>query len=861
MDPSLPELPIRPLLPEVVDTLGRDGAAVLVAPPGAGKTTLVPLALLGADWLSGTILVLEPRRLATRAAAHRMAQLLGEGDVGGTVGYRIRMETRVGPNTRIEVVTEGILTRMLQSDPALSGVGAVIFDEFHERSLHADVGLALALQTRSLFREDLRLLVMSATLEAEPVAGLLGGAPVLESRGRTFPVETRWRERAVEGWIEPAVAATVQDALHESGDILVFLPGAGEIRRTRERLAEGGLPPDVELHTLHGSLPREAQDRAVAPSPPGRRKVVLSSAIAETSLTIEGVRVVVDAGLMRVPRFDPGTGMTRLETVQVTRDSADQRRGRAGRVAPGVCFRLWTPGEDRGLVPARTPEILDADLAPLALELASWGAEPEELQWLDPPPRAAFAHARELLEALGLIDTEGGLTPAGREVSELGLHPRLGRMLLKARELGLERLGCELAAILGDRDILQGPGRAPDADLRLRVEAVRSGRSPLGGHRLHRGGLVRVRREVEHWRRRIRGGEGRGGGPSSAKGGRTRAGASRRGEASSEMKSGDLGWVGLLTAFAYPDRIGQRREGQRGRFLLRNARGAEFRESQSLEAAEWIVAAAVEARGAEARIFLAAPLTEAEVEEHFDHAVEEAEQVEWDEEAGRVRARRVRRLGALEISTAPLRRPAPHLLGEALLEGVRSRGSHVIPWSKESAHLRDRLQFLHVVDPEGWPDTSEQALMDTLEEWLLPFLSGARSLDALRGVDLQEALLSRIPWEARSRLDELAPSHIQVPSGSRIRVDYENPEAPALAVRLQEVFGLDETPRIAGGRVALTVRLLSPARRPVQVTRDLASFWREGYFEVRKDLRGRYPKHYWPEDPHSATPTRRTRPR
>lgn len=837
MRPPLPDLPIRPLLPEVVDTLGREGAAVLVAPPGAGKTTLVPLALLDAAWVSGTILVLEPRRLATRAAAHRMAHLLGEDDVGGIVGYRIRMETRVGPRTRIEVVTEGILTRMLQSDPALSGVGAVIFDEFHERSLHADVGLALALQTRSLFRDDLRLLVMSATLEAEPVARLLGGVSVIQSKGRSFPVETRWRERPVEGWIEPAVAATVQAALDEDGDILVFLPGAGEIRRTRERLVERGLPPEVELHTLHGSLPREAQDRAVAPSPPGRRKVVLSSAIAETSLTIEGVRVVVDAGLMRVPRFDPGTGMTRLETVQVTRDSADQRRGRAGRVAPGVCFRLWTPGEDRGLVPARTPEILDADLAPLALELAHWGAEPDELQWLDPPPLAALAQARELLEGLRLIDAEGGLTPTGREVTELGLHPRLGRMLLEARELGAERVGCELAALLGDRDILQGPGRAPDADLRLRVEAVRSGRVPLGGHRLHRGGLARVRREARHWLRRIRSDPSRGAG------------------------NGDLGWVGLLTAFAYPDRIGRRREGQRGRFLLRNGRGAEFRESQSLEAAEWIVAAAVEARGAEARIFLASPLTEAEVETHFHHAVEEEDRVTWDAEVGRVRARRVRTLGAVEISSAALRSPAPHALGRALLDGIRSRGAHVIPWSKESGHLRDRLQFLHANDPKHWPDTSEQGLMDTLEDWLLPFLSGARSLDALQGVDLQEALLSRIPWEARAQLEAWAPSHIEVPSGSRIRVDYSNPEAPALAVRLQEVFGLNETPRVAGGQVPVTMRLLSPAQRPVQVTRDLASFWREGYFEVRKDMRGRYPKHYWPEDPHSATPTRRTRPR
>ncbi len=838
----LPDLPVRELLPRVVRMLGRERSAVLVAPPGAGKTTTVPLALLEAPWLEGRkVLVLEPRRLAARAAAQRMSSLMGESGAGGTVGYRVRMDTRVSRRTRIEVVTEGVLTRMLQSDPTLDGVGAVLFDEFHERSLHADLGLALCLQSRTLFRDDLRILVMSATLDAEPVARLMGDAPVLRSEGRQYPVETHFLDRPVEGWIEPAVVRTVLQALDETeGDILVFLPGAGEIRRTRERLGDAGLAGNVSVHALHGSLSRDEQDRAIEPSAPGRRKVVLASAIAETSLTIEGVRVVVDSGLMRVPRFDPGSGMTRLETLRVSRDSADQRRGRAGRLAPGVCYRLWTEGEDRGLIPGRTPEILEADLAPLAMDLAAWGAKPGELRWLDPPPEAAYAQARELLVELELLEPAAGLSDTGRRVASLGLHPRLGRMLLRARELGLLRLGCELAAILGDRDILRARGRAADADLRLRVEALRKGRAPLGGHEVHRGGLARARREAEHWQRILKA-DGEGGGGRSSR--------------------DDLGWVGVLAALAYPDRIGQRREGERGRFLLRNGRGARFRESQSLEGADWLVAVEVEGRGREARIFRAAALEADEVEAHFGSSARTVQEVVWDEEAQRVRARRVRRLGALELSRAPLVDPDPHEVAQALLEGVRSRGPQVLPWSRELRQLRERMHFLHHHLPEEWPDTSEEALMDELEEWLLPFLAGMKSLDDLQRLDLRQALLARVPWDAREKLEGWAPTHLQVPSGSRIPVDYSNPDAPALAVRLQEVFGLTETPRIGGGRVPVTMRLLSPAHRPVQVTGDLASFWRDAYFEVRKDLRGRYPKHYWPEDPLAATPTRRTRPR
>ncbi len=849
-----PDLPVVEALPALRRALDDEGSAVLVAPPGAGKTTLVPLALLGAAWLEGRkILVLEPRRLATRAAAARMAHLLGEDDAGGTVGYRIRMDTRVSGRTRVEVVTEGVLTRMLQSDPALAEVGCVVFDELHERSIHADVGLAMALQCRELLRPDLRVLAMSATLDAEPVAALLGGeggpAPVVRSEGRMYRVETVWRDTPVDGWIEPPTVATVLRALdEEEGDVLVFLPGTGEIRRTAERLAEAGVPRDTTVHPLYGNLSRDAQDDAIRPSPPGRRKVVLATSIAETSLTIEGVRVVVDAGLMRVPRFDPGTGMTRLETLRVTRDAADQRRGRAGRLEPGVCYRMWTAAEERGLVPARTPEIVEADLAPLALDLAVWGAEPGELRWLTPPPESAYAQATELLRELEVLDEEGAVTEHGRAVAGLGVHPRVGHMLLRAREEGLDGVAADLAALLGERDVLLGSGRAPDADLRLRLEAMRRGRSQgvgrvgrVSGHEVHRGGLHRALREADHLRRTV---------AQAATGGSRRA--ARPGPEAEAH-------AGLLLAFAYPDRVGARRPGERGRYLLRNGRGAAFREAQSLEGAEWLVAAEVEGRGREARIFRAAPVDAAEIEEAFRDQIREVEEVRWDADAGRVRAFRRRKLGALVLSEAPLGDAAPHLVARGLVEGVRETGVARLPWSKETGQLKERLLFLHRWQGDPWPDTSDEALEETLEDWLLPFLSGMRALDDLKRVDLAEALLTGVPWETRARLDELAPTHLEVPSGSHVRIDYSDPDAPALAVKLQEVFGLTETPRIGGGRVPLTMKLLSPAQRPVQVTQDLASFWRDAYFEVRKDMRGRYPKHPWPEDPLEAEATRRTK--
>jgi ATP-dependent helicase HrpB len=855
--PGVAGLPAVETLPRLRAALRSPGEAILVAPPGAGKTTVAPLGLLEEPWLGARrVVVLEPRRLAARAAARRMSQLLGESSAGGTVGYRVRGEVRSGPGTRIELVTEGILTRMLQSDPALSDVGLVVFDEFHERSLHGDLGLALTLHARSLLRQDLRILIMSATLDAERVSALLGGAPVVESRGRVYPVETRWRRHptrgGVGGGVEGAVVAAVGRALaEEDGDVLVFLPGAGEIRRTEARLRALDLEAEVDVRPLFGHLSGDEQDAAIAPSPPGRRKVVLATAIAETSLTIEGVRVVVDSGLMRVPRFDAGTGMSGLVTLRVTRDSADQRRGRAGRTAPGVCYRLWTRAEDHGLVPHRLPEIQEADLAPLALELAVWGARPDELIWLDPPPGAAFAQGVELLRALGAVDEAGFATPHGRRMARLGLHPRLAHMLLRGQALGLIRPACELAALLAERDPVRSEEGFADADLRLRLEALeayRAGRSPTRvlprGHRADQGALARVAREAARLVRILEADSG----PAVDAG----AEPAMAGDAEADPN--------VLVALAYPDRIGQRRPGSRTRFLLRNGRGARLEGSSALESAEWMVAAEVEGHGRDARIFRAAPLTRAAVEAHFGDQAEKRDDVYWDDAAGRVVGRRRRMLGALILAEGDLPEPDADAVADAFLGGLQRAGLEGLPWTKSSRQLLDRLRFLHHVDPDRWPNASDAALLDSLEEWLLPFLPGARRLSDLQRVDLEAALLSRVPRDRTGQLVDLAPTHIRVPSGSRIPVDYSDPTAPSLAVRLQEVFGLLATPTIAGGRVPVTMTLLSPAHRPVQVTRDLASFWSDAYFEVRKDLRGRYPKHHWPEDPLTATPTRRARP-
>ena len=824
-------LPIEPELPRVCAALGEHRNVVLQAPPGAGKTTRVPLAVLDQPWLgSRTIIMLEPRRLATRAAAYRLAELHDD-PVGDTVGYRMRMESRVGPRTRIEVVTEGILTRRLQDDPTLSDVGLVIFDEFHERSLNADLGLALTLRTQQLLRDDLRILVMSATLDGEAVARLLDDAPLLTSEGRSYPVETRYREPRRGQRTEGAVVAAVLDALErEEGDVLVFLPGAGEIRRVESLLAERELRPNVIVAPLYGMLPREAQDLAIRPSANGTRKVVLATSIAETSLTIEGVRVVIDSGLSRVPRFSPRSGMTRLETVRVSRASADQRRGRAGRLAPGVCYRLWAEQEQHHLLAQTPPEILGADLAPLALDLAAAGVDnPADLRWIDPPPAAAFAHARDLLHELGALNDKGLVTDHGRRMARFPVHPRLSHMLLRGKAIGAGPLGCELAALLSDRDILRGDD-PPDADIGIRLELLRGSSLAHGDSFVDRDALHRARGEAGRLARAL--------------------------DVSLEPRQ-PLERAGVLLGLAYPDRIAQRRIEGGGRFLLRNGRGATFVPGQSLATAPFVVVAELDDRRPESRIFVAAPLDAGDLLAEFRDQIVTERVVEWNEEAGRVIARDRERLGALVLRDAPAALDAT-AVRDALLTALTRKGLSALRWSENATRLRQRIAFARTIGP-GWPDVSDEALTSSLDRWLGPHIADATRLDDISRVDLETALAGLLNWEQRRDLERLAPSQLEVPSGSRILIDYSDPAAPVLAVRIQEVFGLVETPRVGGGRIPLTIHLLSPAHRPVQVTKDLASFWRTSYFDVRKDLRGRYPKHEWPENPLEATPTRRTK--
>lgn len=817
-------LPVDEALPRLRAALDQRNAAVLVAPPGAGKTTRVPLALLDAPWLQGRRIVMqEPRRLAARAAARRMAVSLGEA-VGETVGYRVRFDTKVGPRTCIEVVTDGLFLRLLQEDPSLESVGCVIFDELHERGLETDLSFALVCEAQAALREDLRVVAMSATLDPGPVSARLGGAPVIESAGRMFPVDTRYLDREPMGRLEDNIATAVRRALaEETGSALVFLPGVGEIRRVEERLQ--GIGADVDVAPLYGDLSPVEQDRAIAPSAPGRRKVVLATSIAETSLTIEGVRIVIDSGQMRVPKFSPRSGMTRLETVRVSQASADQRRGRAGRLEPGICYRLWPEQAQRGLLPFTPPEILDADLAPLALELAAWGtSDAASLPWLTPPPAASLAAARALLADLGAIDATGAITPHGRAMVRLGQHPRIAHLVLKGRELGQGKVAALLAAILGERDFLRLPPGQRDADLRHRVDIALSGR---------RDGSLRLIQEAA---RRLM---PRGGGEERA----------------------DIAMTGPLLALAYPDRIGRRRAGTAGRYLLSGGRGAALAEGDPMANEEFLVVADLDGSAQESRIFLAAPITVAEIEELYADRIVDEQLVQWSARDGAVLARRRRRLGALPLEDKPLAQADPEKLRAAMLDGVRQLGLGVLPWSDDLVRWRERIGFLRRHGGEDWPDLSDSALLSSLADWLGPYLDGVSRRDHLARVDLGAALKALVPWEKQREVDRLVPTHIEVPSGSRMPIDYANPDEPTLSVRLQEMFGLIETPRIAGGKVPLTIHLLSPARRPVQVTRDLASFWANGYRAVKSELKGRYPRHYWPDDPLIAEPTARARPR
>jgi ATP-dependent helicase HrpB len=851
-------LPIDAVLPALREALARSPSAVLQAPPGAGKSTVVPLALVEESWARGKrLLMLEPRRLAARAVAQRMSQTLGE-SVGRTVGYRMRMDTRVSRDTRIEVVTEGVLTRMLQNDPALEGVAAVIFDEFHERSLQADLGLALVLDARENLAPELKVLVMSATLDGEAVARLLNNAPIVTSEGRTFPVESRFAGRGapvlpgagagagVGGGTgrggpmsmdtpERITAQLVTRALREeTGDVLVFLPGAREIRRVQSMIEAEG----IRVLPLFGELAPEDQDAALAPPAQGIRKVVLATNIAETSLTIPGVRVVVDSGLVRRSTFDPATGMSRLETQRISRASADQRQGRAGRTEPGVCYRAWSEGAHRSLAPFTPPEIVEADLIPLALDLANWGArDAGTLRWLDPPPPAMLASARDVLERLGALDTDGRITAHGREMASIGVHPRLAHMLLRARSIGRLPLAADLAALLGERDLLRRTSGARDADIRTRIEIMRGEGSPEDVDRF---GVQRARRAARDLLRQL------------------------ENASTAARESYRVDDAGLLLAFAYPDRIGRRRQSADGRYTLANGRGAYFAEPQGLARQELIVAIDLDDRERDARILLAAPMAREDIEGHFPERLRWRESVEWSSRDQAVIARRTMELDSILLEEKPLPEIPADAARAAMLTGVRELGMDALPWTRESRDLQARIEFVRNLLASGtataaWPAVSDSDLAACVESWLAPWLDGITRKEHLARIPLVDALRALLTWEQQRELDVLAPTHLQVPTGSQIRIDYLDQSAPAVAVRLQEVFGLDATPRIGGGRVPVTFKLLSPAQRPVQVTRDLASFWRGSYQEVRKDMRGRYPKHYWPENPLEAQPTRGVR--
>jgi len=814
-------LPIEEALPALTGALAVNNCAVLVAPPGAGKTTLVPLVLLNEPWASNKkILVLEPRRLAARAASARMVSTLGE-QVGDTVGLRVRFGSKVTKRTRIEVVTEGVFTRLVLDDPSLNGVAAVLFDEFHERSLDADLGLALARDVQQGLRADLKLLVMSATLDGARVAALLGDAPVVESLGRVFPVETRYLGRDLRRPIEHQTTGAIERALRaEAGSLLVFLPGAGEIRRTAALLDERVTDATVDIVPLYGTLDAREQDRAISPSPPGRRKVVLATSIAETSLTIAGVRVVIDSGLSRVPRYEPNVGLTRLETVRVSRAAADQRRSRAGRTEPGICYRLWDEAQTGSFEPYTRPEILTADLSSFGLDLAHWGAtDPGKLAFLDAPPQAALTEARALLAELGAIDSDGRITAEGRKLRALSLPPRLARMVVDAAAEGAGERAASIAAILTERGL-----GGDDVDLRHRLDDFRRDRSRRAED---------ARAMVERWTETAGGGRNKNDGHSS----------------------------GSLLALAYPDRIARNRSDGSGAFLLASGRGGAVDPASSLALEPFLAVAELVGAAAASRIVLAAPITLAEIEARFAAHIEDRETTIFDTASASLRARRNRRLGSVTLAEQVLPVTPGDESATLLAEGIAAIGIDKLPWSKTQLQLRGRVMFLRRAEGSEWPDLSDEALARTAVEWLAPFLVGKTALAQVGSDDLAAALDARISWNLRKRLDAEAPTHFAAPSGSHVPIDYDAEEGPKLSIRVQELFGLAVHPTVAAGRVPVLIELLSPAHRAVQMTRDLPGFWRGSYKDVKTDLRGRYPKHPWPDDPLTAPATRRAKPR
>ncbi len=830
---TLGKLPVDEVLDEVRAALRAGTSAVLVAPPGAGKTTGVPPALLEEAWL-GTqkILLLEPRRIAARAAAERMAEMRGE-RVGETVGIRARLDTRVGPKTRIEVVTEGVFTRLILDDPSLDGVGLVIFDEYHERSLDADLGLALALDARSGLREELRILVMSATLDGARVASLLGEAPVIRSEGRAFNVETRYLGRPPERGIADAVAAAIQRALaEETGSLLAFLPGQGEIRRAAERLRDTVRDPSVDIVELHGGLEGRAQREAIQPAATGRRKVVLATAIAQTSITIEGVRVVVDCGMERLPRYEPAAGVTQLETVRASRATADQRRGRAGRTEPGVCYRLWSEPETQGLLAFTAPEILSADLGQLLLDCAAWGVgDPTSLGWLDPPPAGAVAAARAELQSLGAFDADGRLTDRGRQLRELPLSPRLAAMVIRAGSFGAAQEAALIAAVLSERGV---GGLSTDLDDRLQ-------------------GLRRDRGARAESLKKMAAGWARGRGQTAGRG--ADEATKRSGQGSDPVSTA------ALLALAFPDRIAKAR-GPRGTFLLANGRAAVADPTTSLAGAAFLVVAEMSGMAAGARILLAARLDERELEDIAGDAIVQRLETVFDPQAAALRSRAERRLGAIVLASEPRPISLDDTAAVALAEGVASLGIDRLPWTKAQRQLIDRVAFLRAAGANSeWPDLSDATLAATAASWLAPFIVGATRLADITAGMLDNALDVLLPWSLKHRLDNDAPTHFTAPTGNRHAIDYEGEGAPIVALRVQELYGLKSHPAIANGRLPLTLHLLSPAHRPVQITRDLPGFWAGSWRDVKADMKGRYPRHLWPDDPANAAPTARAKPR
>jgi ATP-dependent helicase HrpB len=822
------DYPVLDILPSLKKSLSENRIVILQAPPGAGKSTILPLRLLDEPWLEHKkMIMLEPRRLAAKSVAERMSQLREEG-IGNTVGYRVRFDTKVGNPTRIEVVTEGILTRMIQDDSTLDGVGLVIFDEFHERSLHADLALALSMQIRQVLRNDLRLLIMSATIDAAQIASVVGDADVLESLGKQFPVDIQYQKSESESRIENVMNAAVRKALRETdGDILAFLPGVAEIRRTMHLIEEEGI--NANVLPLYGELTFKQQQEAIVPLT-GQRKVVLATSIAETSLTIQGITTVIDSGLARVPKFDPRSGLTRLETLRVTKDAADQRAGRAGRLGPGICYRLWTEATQRNLLPNRKPEIMEADLATMILELANWGIKDvKDIAWITFPPPGAVAQAKTLLANLGALDDRGVITPRGREMLSLPTHPRISHLLLSAKIPKEKSLVADIAALLEERDPL---GRDSGADLGLRVEVLRAWRR---GEKTSadRGVLERVERLAANWRKLL------------------------RVQPDNEHPAGYE--TGRFIIEAYPERIAKQQSKQGLVYTLANGRVAKLPDHDPLMHEAWICASQLDAGQREGKIFVAAAVSEDDL---MKSAVE-SPVVKWDEERGMVAASIELRAGTLVLKSKPAGKPDEELKNRVLIEVIREQGLRMLGWNEDVESLRARMQNLHVWRrAEAWPDVSDERLLNTLEAWLTPYLIGVYKRSELEKLDLKSILAGILPWEKQSMLDELMPARMEVPSGSMIRIDYfQDGRPPVMEVRLQEMFGLLETPTVNSGRTKVLLHLLSPGYKPVQVTQDLRSFWQTTYHEVRKELRMRYPKHSWPEDPFVAVAVRGPRKR